>query len=131
LLVVAASRRLQQAFRSLLDERCQLDWVGLRDVARYWIDEAPELTGLMLADWLPDRAATVLASPEILRAALDDAGGCQEALLQRLRLCRARLMETLDATAWDESQRRGQSFTTEEAIDYALACLEAFSSLGD
>jgi predicted ATPase/DNA-binding SARP family transcriptional activator len=99
--------------------------------ARYWVDEALELTGLALADQLPDRAATVLASGEILREELADAGGRQDALVERLRDCRARLRETLGLTGWDESQRRGRPMSALEAIDYALASLDAIARLGD
>ena len=95
--------------------------------ARFWVDEVLELTGLVLADALPERAATVLAAGETLREALDAVGTCAGALLERVGRCRATLEETLGPVAWADARRRGNQMTGPEAIEYALASLEILS----
>jgi hypothetical protein len=51
--------------------------------------------------------------------------------MDRLRQCRAHLMQALGTTGWGESQRRGEVMSTPQAIDYALASFDALAGLGD
>jgi hypothetical protein len=55
---------------------------------------------------------------------LDDTGSQLRAMRERLRRCRAQLIESLGTGRWQEAERRAQIVPVEAALDRALAALE-------
>ncbi|HVL83203.1 MAG TPA: hypothetical protein VM367_02770 [Pseudonocardia sp.] len=89
----------------------------LKDKAvTYWADEALAVGTLVLADRNPEEAAVILSSL--------GAGSGIGVLRDRLRRCRAQLVETLGPERWRETQRRGDAMRVDEAVVTALAALE-------
>src|SRR5207244_1305229 len=96
----------------------------------YWADEALAVAALVLADRFPEEAAVVLTSHPSLREALDDTGSLIGAMRERLRQCRAQLLETLGTGRWQEAEQEAFAMPPSEAIVRALAALEASERQG-
>jgi hypothetical protein len=94
----------------------------------YWASEALTVAALVLADRLPEEAAAVLNASPSLQKALDDTGSQLRAMRERLRRCRAQLIETLGPKRWQEAEQEAQAMTVAEALVRALAALETLSS---
>lgn len=94
---------------------------------RMWLAEGLEMAGLVVAGGRPREAAEVLAAAQALREALGEEGGQLNALSERLRACRTRLVASLGSDVCAGHERRGRTMAPEAAVVYALAALEALA----
>ncbi len=93
--------------------------------SRRWVADGVELAALILEQGAqPQPAARLIGACAGIRSSLGEAPGGLRALASTVKTCRAQLVETLGADRFSETETMGASFSTDQAISYALEWLE-------